>query len=216
MTLGFILAVLLQAGAAPPPADPALASPHQTFIAPSGEPFRAPPGAPYPSAAWFAGADADHDGKLTYAEFVSDFMRFVRRIDANRDGVVDSGEVEAYESRIAPEVTTWGDDGGLRGSGTYYGDDTGGGEGADNYRSIGGSSVGRGLARGGARFDLLRLRQPVTAMDFSLNGRISSEEAMDSAAQRFDLLDPDHKGYLSLEGLPHTVAQDRGGTVRKR
>jgi hypothetical protein len=76
----------------------------QLFIAPSGEPFRAIAGAPYPVAAWFAQADANHDGRIDLGEFNADFMRFFDRLDTNHDGMLSSAEIKAYETNIAPEV----------------------------------------------------------------------------------------------------------------
>jgi len=76
----------------------------QLFIAPSGEPFRAIAGAPYPVAAWFAQADANHDGRIDLGEFNADFMRFFDRLDTNHDGMLSSAEIKAYETDFAPEV----------------------------------------------------------------------------------------------------------------
>lgn len=70
------------------------------FLSPSGEPFRGPDG----EAAWFAGADTDHDGTLTLAEFRADAMRFFKVLDANHDGVIDGSENQVFETRIAPEI----------------------------------------------------------------------------------------------------------------
>ena len=224
MPAGFILAILLAAGEAtsPPPAgDPQRPwETQQSFIAPSGEPFRAEVAAPYPSGAWFAQADADRDGKLTYAEFNADFMRFVEQLDANRDGTVDAAEIEAYRNTVAPEVNASayaampdGRGGTRRGkNGGYYREDYGGGE--NNYRPIGSSFNGYGPPRGAARFDLLRINDPVTAMDTSFNGRISRAEAQEAAVHRYDLLDTDRKGFLTLDGLPVTFVQDRMGKGR--
>ena len=117
-TLGLTaaLALTLTACAGDPPEGPRRGPPpgedgpgprgggQQLFISPAGEPFRAPPGAPYPVAAWFAGADANHDGALTRDEFVADALRFFTVVDADKDGVIDGFEVSAYEQRIAPEI----------------------------------------------------------------------------------------------------------------
>jgi Ca2+-binding EF-hand superfamily protein len=234
MPVGFILAMLLQAGEAPPPppADAPRRVWQQTFIAPSGEPFHAPEGEPYPSAAWFAHADTNHDGKLSFAEFNADFMRFFERLDANHDGVIDSAELATYQNRIAPEVhaSSWyGSEGGEAGEhggghhgkhhgggwgGGYHGgdeDEGGGGEdGESHYRPIGSSFAGYGPPRGAARFDLLRIPDPVAVMDVRFNGRINREAALEAAEQRFDLLDPDRRGYLTLADLPQTFVQQRG------
>ena len=44
-------------------------------------------------------------------------------------------------------------------------------------------------------------------MDVNLNGHITRDEALDAANQRYDLLDTEHRGYLTLDDLPATFAQ---------
>lgn len=233
MPAGFILAMLLQAGEAPPAPPPPASSAadpqrpwetQQSFIAPSGEPFRASMDQPYPSALWFAQADANHDGKLTFAEFNADFIRFFEKLDTNHDNTIDAAELETYQNRVAPEVHASayaampdGRGGTRRGkNGGYYREDYGGGgDGESTYRPIGSSFNGYGPPRGAARFDLLRINDPVAAMDTSFNGRISRAEALEAAEQRFDQLDTDKKGYLSLDGLPESFVQERMGKGRR-
>lgn len=82
----------------------------QIFIAPSGEPFRVPAGAPYPVASWFAQADLNHDGKIDQGEFVADFVRFFDRIDLDHNGILSPAEVKRYENEVAPEVRRDGGD----------------------------------------------------------------------------------------------------------
>ena len=131
----------------------------QLFIAPSGEPFRAIAGAPYPVAAWFAQADANHDGRIDLGEFNADFMRFFDRIDTNHDGMLSSAEIKAYETDFAPEVAAdygasfvsgpdrfhggGGGSGGSGGGGSSGGGHRGGGQSAD------GGSMG-GMGGGGS------------------------------------------------------------------
>ena len=74
----------------------------QLFISPAGEPFRAPPGAPYPVVDWFNGADANHDGALSRDEFVADSVRFFNVLDMDHNGVLDGFEVSNYENHVAP------------------------------------------------------------------------------------------------------------------
>jgi hypothetical protein len=69
------------------------------------------------------------------------------------------------------------------------------------------SGSGLDQARGAGRFDLLRIPQPIAAMDAGLNGRISRQEAEDAASWRFSLLDTKKRGYLVLAELPETFAQ---------
>ena len=158
----------------------------QSFIAPSGEPFRAPLDAKYPSADWFDRADANHDGKLTEAEFTADFLRFFATLDTNHDGVIDGAEQDQFENVIAPEVHSraWGGDrsgdaiGGSRDGGLHRGGrGQGGFEGGEHRGGNGGQSGNKIRSHGGgaqedyashpqgaARFDLLGMPEPVTAM----------------------------------------------------
>lgn len=197
----------------PPPPDPPRTGLQQIFIAPSGEEFRAPSGAPYPVADWFTRADADHDGKLTEAEFTADVLQYFARLDLSHDDTVDGRELQAYEDAMASELHT----GGFGGYGP-----TGRSSGEDVYMPDSDIRVSRrgdsGLdqARGAGRFDLLRIPQPIAAMDTGLNGRISRQEAEDAASYRFSLLDQKHRGYLLLAELPETFAQaHRVGNQRR-
>ena len=74
------------------------------FFSPAGEPFRSSLGEPAPMARWFAGADADHDGRLSPAEFTADHRRFFKVLDADGDGRIDGPEVGRYETVLAPEI----------------------------------------------------------------------------------------------------------------
>ena len=123
----------------------------QLFIAPSGEPFRAIAGAPYPVAAWFAQADANHDGRIDLGEFNADFMRFFDRLDTNHDGMLSSAEIKAYETDIAPEVAA--DYGASFVSGPHRVSGGSGGIGSTHRgsgESADGSSMGGGGTDGGS------------------------------------------------------------------
>ncbi len=202
----------------PPPGDLGERGPQrprmQLFISPAGEPFRAPADAPYPVAAWFAGADANHDGALSRDEFVADAARFFSVLDADHDGVIDGFEVSTYEKKIAPEILLGGmvmggggpDGGGRRGPPAGG---PGGGRG-----DFGGGGGGRGRQQGGgmqgaAPYALLSEPQPVMGADADFNRRISRDEALKAAKARFALLDTEKAGVLRLEGLPRTPVQDR-------
>ncbi|WP_332770981.1 hypothetical protein [Phenylobacterium sp.] len=159
------------------------------FISPCGEPFRGGEG----KAAWFAGADADHDGVLTLAEFRADAARFFKLLDVNADGQVDGAENQRYEREIAPEITGMGlgrPPGGPRGERP--------GEGRFIKR-IGPKQAPR---EGAARFSMLNEPQPVRGGDGDLNQRVSAEEWAKVAGRRFGLLDADADGKLTLDTLP--------------
>ena len=76
------------------------------FLSPAGEPFRTTAGGPSPLATWFAGADANHDGVLSFAEFQADFRRFFATLDTNHDGEIAPDEVNRYETEILPEISS--------------------------------------------------------------------------------------------------------------
>ncbi|MFT4027363.1 MAG: hypothetical protein QM676_11255 [Novosphingobium sp.] len=204
--LAFLAAQALPEAPPPGPVEPPRSGVQQVFIAPSGEAFRAPADAPYPVAAWFTRADADHDGKLTEAEFDADFLAYFASLDLNHDGTVDGGELEAYETAMASELHT-GNFTGYSAYSTTSGDEQDVTGPDSDIRISTKRSSGLDTPRGAGRFDFLRIPEPVAAMDTGLNGRISREEALDAATYRFSLLDPKHRGYLVLAELPETFAQ---------
>jgi hypothetical protein len=182
------------------------------FISPAGEPFRAGPEAPYPVSAWFAAADADHDGRLTLAEFKADAVAYFHRLDDDKDGTVDGFEVQAYERSIpemAPRVRSLRPGEGMnmqlgRGGrgGRLDADDIGGG--GRPGRSGRGAVGGR---EGAALYSFFYDPQPVAAADSDFNSRISLAEAQSIAERRFAMLDTARAGYLTLSGLPKTPVQ---------
>jgi hypothetical protein len=185
------------------------------FISPAGEPFRAEPGAPYPVAVWFAGADADHDGALTRDEFVTDALRFFDRIDGDHNGVIDGFEVSTYETQVAPEILQGfqggGEGPGLRGRGgpRGQGGPGGGRRGGGGGGKRGGGGPMGGMLQGAAPYSLLAEPQPVMASDGDFDRRITRAEATKAAKARFALLDTDGDGRLRLADLPQTPVQAR-------
>jgi hypothetical protein len=199
------------------------------FISPSGEPFRGPDGL----AAWFARADADHDGAITPAEFQADAFAFFRVLDANHDGVVDGFEIQAYEHDIAPEITAndfdrgpgqapaaggggrGGGGGGMGGGGRRGGGGMGGGGGrGGGGRGGGGMRGGQGGGggapagagrEGAARYSLINEPEPVAIADENLDSRVTLEEWRHATARRFTALDHAKTGRLTLDGLKGKV-----------
>ena len=172
---GFVL-LLLTAGAAqaapPTPGD-------GLFISPFGEPFRSRAGL----ADWFSGADSDRDGSLSPAEFRADGLRFLARLDTNRDGRVDGFENTDYENEVAPEI--------LPQSAVFRSDRPDGGGPAPRARGL----------EGAASFGLLDEPQPVRGADLNYDGKITVDEQSKAATRRFALLDPEATGRLSLSVL---------------
>ena len=131
------------------------------FLSPAGEPFRVAAGGPSPLAIWFAGADANHDGVLTFAEFQADFRRFFATLDTNHDGEIAPDEVARYENEVLPEIAS----------------------------------------RVVARYGLIPIPHPIMAADDDFNRGVSVAEFDHAARSRFNLLDENHVGRLTLEQL---------------
>jgi hypothetical protein len=104
--LGVLAAAALLAGCAGGMREPPVpAGPPNLFLSPSGEPFRRSAQASDPVESWFAGADADRDGRLTSAEFAADAMRFFTVLDRDGDGRIDAFENQRYEREMVPEFS---------------------------------------------------------------------------------------------------------------
>jgi len=191
-----LLAVTVRAA---PPVVPCPPPAARTFIAPMGEPFRSLVGGPDPVASWFAGADADGDGRLTAAEMAADADRFFTTLDLNTNGEIAPLEIADYENRIAPEIRLY-QSRGWPGSGPY-------GDGRRNPREPrarknpkGGDDYGGTLGAG--RLSWLNIPEPVASADGDLNRGVSRAEFRSAAIARFGMLDKAGAGALTLATLP--------------
>jgi hypothetical protein len=166
----------------------------QLFISPMGEPFRAPASQPYPSAQWFAQADADHDGVISRSEFRADALRFFKVLDLNNDGRITDLEVQRYEYILAPEIVQATQDTSNAGVQT----------GADDsaYKHTALSTV----RQGAANFGFLNDPEPVRSADVMFNRKITQDEWLAAADRRFNLLAAGEAG-LKLADLPHPPNQ---------
>jgi hypothetical protein len=189
------------AGAGPPDEDRPTPGPHPSlFISPAGQPFRAAAGAPYPVAVWFAAANTRHDGKLNREEFRADFAAFFKLLDVNHDGVIDGQEIVRYEQDVAPDV--------LPRLAQARGGSPGDRPGGDKDRLAAAPRLKGGAFYDGApEFSLLNVSEPVASADLNFDGKISLAEFLNAADRRFDQLDKDHLGYLTLDALPQTPEQ---------
>jgi hypothetical protein len=188
------------------------------FISPMGEAFRGA-GDHTGLQVWFGQADANHDGRVSLAEFIADADAFFLRLDANHDGVATSLESTAYWRANAPEVIdpTAGyetpveagqpDPGARRHSDLDTGD-------APNYeddtdRPVRGarSAGGRRRGQGAQRFGLLGDVEPIMSCDADFDRRVTKTEFEQCAARRFVQLDANHDGYFTLEEARPWVAR---------
>ena len=191
--LPIVLAGLLSIAAARAAAQDAASL---LFISPMGEPFRAPVTEPYPSATWFAGADANHDGVITRDEFRADALRFFKALDANKDGQISDLEVQRYEYILAPEIIGATTDTSALSLQKDEDDDS-------PSKHVGLSPI----RQGAANFSFLNDAEPVRSADMDLNRRITQQEWMAAADRRYDRLLIDGKDGLRLADLPRPPNQ---------
>jgi len=146
----------------------------RAFISPMGQPFR---GADDGLSSWFAAADSNRDGSINLVEFQQDAERFYQTLDTNHDGEIDPDEIDHYETVVAPEIRT------------------------GNGNSFGANENTDDEAKGGGRLGLLTIPEPVTAADSNLDRGVSLHEFRTTAEKRFQLLDRDGNGLLTLPEL---------------
>lgn len=197
-----------------PPNAPYCALPGtpQTFVSPMGEPFRAPAGQPYPSAAWAAAADTNHDGAIDRTEFLADAQRFFRMLDTDHDGRLTPEEITAYETDVAPEIALYRGRrlaplGGERESGQRSHEDP-----LPDLLGIVPQRVSKNDdsdysgPMGAGRFTWLNIPEPVSATDADIDRLVSAAEFAAAAGRRYDTLSAG-RGPLKLADLPSTPAQ---------
>ena len=169
------------------------------FLSPSGEPYRGADG----RAAWFAQADADHDGALTRPELQADAERFFKVVDQDADGVIVDRENRRYESEIAPEITRMAFD---RGPRDALGAGPGEGPPGDRPRKRGGAPGG---AQGAARWSPINEPQPIRGADLNLDYRVTAEEWRKATDRRFSRLDRNGDDRITSDELG-PPGDDRG------
>jgi Ca2+-binding EF-hand superfamily protein len=146
---------------------------------------------------WFAQADRNHDGVLTADEMTADADRFFSTLDLNHDGEIDPDEVMHYEDYVVPQ---------LRVESIISATDLPGGEHEEHFDDE--SNAGR--------FGLLRIPEPVASADTNFDRGVSVDEFRAAAAQRFQLLDFNNAGRLTLGGLQNVRIAAASNARRKR
>ena len=229
------LASALAAGAcaAPRPVTTPLAE-AQLFISPCGQPFRSKPGEPYPVVAWFHQTDANHDGRIDRDEFRAQAQAFFHVLDISGDGVVEEEEINYYERITVPEISA-GIQAGRRGQRpggprfirVQVGGPTTGGVSAGQPGQIdpGGPSEGLpapkagendGPPEGAAPYELINDPEPVRSADRRLSGHVTLADMLAKADRDFAILDPEGRGYLTLDDLPRAPAELIAVAARRR
>jgi Ca2+-binding EF-hand superfamily protein len=174
------------------------------FISPMGEPFRARTATDDTLARWFDQADRNRDGVITADEMQADADRFFAALDSDGDGQIGPEELIHYEWELAPDIQV---NSKLRPApGEPRAEKPAGGDGLGpdaaprrrDRRDI--DFMEKGL-EGGARYGLLNIPEPVAAADADFNRAITRAEFRDVAMARFQLLDSNHQGRLTLAEL---------------
>jgi Ca2+-binding EF-hand superfamily protein len=206
MPLPLFVLPILAAAAAP---APIVVTGHgwAPFISPMGEPFRSHGPDDDTVADWFRQADLNHDGYLTAQEMEADAERFFRTLDTNHDGQIDPDELVHYEWEVAPEIQVNSRQRRRRGDPAppatgendrgWLGGETDEDRGKRRHRE----DESDGGPMGAARYSLLNIPEPVAAADADFNRAITLEEFRQAALDRFQLLDKNHEGKLSLQEL---------------
>lgn len=192
------------------------------FVSPFGEVFFSEPGQPWPVATWFAGADADSDGRMTFEEFTADGQRQFRALDTRRDNRLTPDEIAVYEQALAEARARMpGMEGGPRGPGRRL-------EGFGGGMALGLGDPPQQQRRRGSRqraptgplaygpiaaAGFFNYPQPVKAADTDTNQTVTAEEWAQATNRWFIALDTDQDGVLTPATLPSTPLQtmmDRG------
>lgn len=168
------------------------AAPDRLFVSPMGEPFLGDRENP-PAQAWFTGADADKDGKISLFEFQDDALRFFKTLDLNGNGEIDPQENERYEILIQQAIGSAGGRAG-RGVDSFSGADPEGPAKTTQYVRRGGASA----------YNWLGIPQPVISADANFNRGVTTQEFDRAAVTRFRLLDTNGDFNLDKAELPKT------------
>lgn len=199
-----LLLIAAAAAAQSPPASPPVERLGRPFMSPMGEPVFGRTAGEDGLVAWFQQVDTNHDGSITVDEMEADADRFFQTLDTNHDGQIDPDEITHYEQVIAPEVHTRA----LMSQPTAAANSQQGGTGSDGHHGRRGHGGGGGFEGFGGDdeasaglFGLLQIPEPVASADENFDRGVSADEFRHAAQQRFELLDVNHTGRLTLPEL---------------
>lgn len=192
MIIPILMLAAAQTVTAAPPAPPARLG--RPFMSPMGEPvFGRQPGEDG-LVAWFMRADTNHDGFLTAEEMAADAERFFKELDVDHDGEIGPEEIERYETQIAPQVR-------VRAAMNDMSAATPGDKGRRPGSWRDSKGAGADSEAGAGRYGLLQIPEPVMSADTNFNRGVSEDEFRAAALARFQLLDTNHTGRLTLPQL---------------
>ena len=173
------------------------------FISPMGEPIRARTPNEDTLARWFNQVDRNHDGFLTPDELVADAESYFAVLDTNNDGQIDPDELQRYEWQVAPEIQVNSRLRRARAPGEKP--DKADAASAEDEKDPRKRPKNRDNAdygpQGAARYALLNIPEPIAQADADLDRAISLQEFRQAALERFQLLDKQHTGRLTLQQL---------------
>jgi Ca2+-binding EF-hand superfamily protein len=174
------------------------------FISPMGEPFRPRNAADDTLARWFSQADRNHDEQISPDEMKADADRFFTELDADRDGQIEPDELIQYEWELAPDIQL---DSKLKRRPGEAEPAKPAPNPEQNTSQHGRRQRARepdflsGSLQGAARYGLLNIPEPVAAADADFNRAVTRAEFEQAALERFQLLDHDKQGSLTLDAL---------------
>jgi Ca2+-binding EF-hand superfamily protein len=171
----------------------------RSFMSPMGEPFFGRTAAQDGLTAWFEQADRNHDGSITADEMSSDADRFFSTLDTDHDGEIAPDEITHYEYAIAPQVRNPAFHE-AQPAAAAVGDHADA-NGKHRRRRAAYGGIGGDDEAGAGRYGLLQIPEPVISADADFNRGVSAREFRDAAVKRFQLLDVEHSGRLTLSQL---------------
>jgi Ca2+-binding EF-hand superfamily protein len=193
------------------------------FISPMGEPFRARTKADNTLELWFRQADKNGDGVLTPDEMVADADRFFAKLDLDHNGEIEPEELVAYEWDVAPEIQV---NSRMKRSPSQPPEQLRASDSDDDQNGEAHHRPGKGRRgdlqmddglQGGARYSLLNIPEPVADADADFNRVVTRSEFRQAALARFQLLDRNRQGSLTLAQLQAMVpALPKDGRRPKR
>ena len=213
----FLAFLVMLAAAEPSPPITVTGHAWAPFISPMGEPFRARAADDDTLARWFNQADADRDGNLTVAEMQRDAARFFAVLDTDGDQEIEPDEVVHYEWEVAPDIQvmarTRRQPGEAAAAPRPFKDDR-----AERKRRSEQDAAALGIngLQGAARYGLLNMPQPVAAADADFNRGVTALEFQQAAWTRFQLLDSNRTGQLTLAQLATLRAASLASLKHKR